>query len=141
MTTGCSSLYTARDARYMKVFHAWLAAGMVCFVAATALLSGKYIERGVLAYVLTAATIALMTMAARAYVVFLRGADELLRKIQLEALALAFGAGGVFMIGWRLCERLGAPKLDVNDPFVVMAVVWGIGQLVTSRRYAGGGEE
>ncbi|HEX2059549.1 MAG TPA: hypothetical protein VHK90_02310, partial [Thermoanaerobaculia bacterium] len=101
----------------------------------------NHIEHGALAYGLTAATIVLMTMAARAYVMFLRGADELLRKIQLEALALAFGAGGVFMIGWRLCERLGAPKLDVNDPFVVMAVVWGLGQWLGFRRYAGGGEE
>src|ERR1044072_5487938 len=45
----------------------------------------------------------------RAYIRFLREADELLRKIQLEALAIAFGVGVLFMMTRRLFARLRGP--------------------------------
>ena len=137
MTTGCSSLYTERDARHLRVFNYWLAAAMVCFLVATALLSGNHIQRGVLAYGLTAVSAIMMVMAMRSYIGFIRHADELLRKIHLEALAFAFGAGIVAMMTYRLCERLGAPKLDVNDAALVMLLCWIGGQWLGARRYAG----
>lgn len=77
-----------------------------------------------------------MAASMRSYVSFLRQADELLRKVHLEALAFAFGAGIVAMMGYRLCERLGAPKLDVNDAALVMLLCWLGGQWLGSRRYA-----
>lgn len=119
----------------MRVFNAWLIAGMFSFCAATILLGEKILLRGPLAWALAIVTIVLIALAVRSYMVFLRDADELLRKIQLEALALSFGAAAIFMLGWRLLERLGAPKLDVDDPFLVMAVVWGLGQWFGFRRY------
>lgn len=70
-----------------------------------------------------------------AYVDFLKTADELLRKIQLEALSLAFGVGMVFSFSYRLCEQFGAPQLDVNDPMLLMIVVWAVGQALATRRY------
>lgn len=136
--SGCTSLYTPRDARHLWVFNSWLFAGVLCFLGATYLLARDHIVPGAVAYALTVATVVLLTMAARAYVIFLRGADELLRKIQMEALAFSFAAAAIFMMGWRLCERLGAPKLDVDDPLLVMMVVWAMGQYLGSRRYAGG---
>jgi len=45
------------------------------------------------------------------------------------------------MIGWRLCERLGAPKLDVDDPLIVMVVTFAIGQIIGTRRYTSGDEQ
>lgn len=136
MTTGYSSLYTPRDARHVQVFNLWFIAAMVSFITATILLSEKFLAPGPIAWGLTALTIGLLLMMIRAYMIFLRGADELLRKIQLEALATSFGATIVFMLGWRLCERLGAPKLDVNDPIMVMGIVFAVGQLLGHRRYA-----
>ena len=133
----CSSLYTPRDARNLRVFNFWLLAGMLCFAAATILLGRKILTPGPLAWALTILTIGLITIALRSYIVFLRGADELLRKIQLEALSLSFGAVAIFMLGWRLFERLGAPKLDVDDPFLVMTIVWALGQWYGFRRYRG----
>ncbi|HUP58888.1 MAG TPA: hypothetical protein VNA69_00565 [Thermoanaerobaculia bacterium] len=94
-----------------------------------------------LAWGLTGLTVALLVMSVRAYIHFLRAADELLRKIQLEALAFSFGATLVFMLGYRLCERLGAMKLDVNDPVMVMVIVFAIGQWTAMRRYAAGVEQ
>jgi len=71
-----------------------------------------------------------------AFIRFLREADELLRKIQLEALGVAFGAGAVFTLGYRLCERIGAPRLDVSDGYLVMMIFWTLGQYLGYRRYS-----
>jgi hypothetical protein len=76
----------------------------------------------------------LVTLAS--YVGFLRRCDELERKIHVEALALGFGAGAVGMMGWRLFERAGAPRLDSNDGLLVMLVAYGVGVALARRRYA-----
>ena len=62
--------------------------------------------------------------------------DELERKIHVEALALGFGVGAVWMMGWRLFERAGAPLLDVNDGLLVMLIAYGVGVALARRRYA-----
>jgi hypothetical protein len=121
------------------IFNRWLIAAGLLFCATTILLSEQYVT-GPAAYALAAATIVVFAIAGRAYVQFLRSSDELIRKIHLEALATAFGASAFFMLGWRLCERLGAPKLDVDDPFMVMIVVWAVSQALATRRYAGDAE-
>jgi hypothetical protein len=71
-----------------------------------------------------------------AYVAFLRDADELQRKIQVEALALGFGAGLVAMHGYRLLERAGMARLDVNDLGIVMVVAFVTGIVFGRRRYS-----
>jgi len=137
MTSACDSLFTPRDTQNYKVFTAWMIAASIDFAAATILIDGKFIP-SIAGWALTAAAIVLMLFTIRAYISFLRQADELLRKVHLDALALAFGMGVVVMMGYRLCERLGAPKMDVNDPLLVMMLVWIGAQLVFARRYAGG---
>lgn len=132
----CSAAFTARDAQNYRTFNWWMMSAVLTFVAATLLIDGKFVPAPV-GWTLTAATAILMIGSMRSYIVFLRSADELLRKVHLEALALAFGAGVVAMMTYRLCERLGAPKLDVNDPFIVMMIVWAAGQYLGFRRYAG----
>jgi hypothetical protein len=128
-------LYTPRDLRNVRQFGGWVTASMILFAAATILIELNWIPKAA-AWTLTGATIVLMLFTFRSYLHFLRNADELLRKVHVEALALAFGAGAVAMMGYRLCERLGAPKLDINDPFLVMLLVWAIGQYLGARRYA-----
>jgi hypothetical protein len=70
------------------------------------------------------------------YVAFLRSCDELERKIHVEALALGFGVGALWMMAWRLFERAGAPQLDVNDGLLVMLGAYGIGVALARQRYA-----
>ncbi|HEU5161666.1 MAG TPA: hypothetical protein VFV54_00840, partial [Thermoanaerobaculia bacterium] len=118
-----SGLYTESSWRQIRTFNWWAISAALLFVATTLLLDGGIIA-GPLAWALAAATVIVALFAVRAYRAFLHGADELLRKIQLEGLALGFGAGVVFMLGYRLLERLGAPKLDVNDPLLVLVVFW-----------------
>ena len=135
MAASLSSLFTPRDAQNYRIFTGWVMGGVVTFAAATLLIDGGFIPDAA-GWAITALSIVLMVMAMRSYIAFLRQADELLRKVHLEALAFAFGAGVVVMMGYRLCERLGAPKLDVNDAALVMLLCWTAGQYFGSRRYA-----
>ncbi len=131
----CAPLFTPRDYRNYRHFTWWMTGAVVTFAAATILLDGSFIPPA-LGWVLTVASVGLMVIAMRSYIVFLRMADELLRKVHLDALAFAFGAGIIAMLGYRLCERLGAPKLDVNDASLVMLVCWIGGQWLGARRYS-----
>ena len=138
--TECYTLYTPRDTHNYRKFTGWMTAGMFMFAAATILIDGKFIPNS-LGWILTVASALLMANAMRVYILFLRFADELLRKVHLEALAFAFGMGLVAMMSYRLCERLGAPKLDVNDAGLLMLLTWFAGQWIGSRRYAIAEEE
>ena len=136
MSIGSDSLYTERDGRNYMRFTYWMLSSLVVFSAATILFVREIVRPGVLAWMLSLAAVVLMSAAVWAYVHFLRHADELLRKVHLEALALAFGVGAVVMMGYRLAERLGAPDLDINDPLLVMMLTWLGGQWAGTRRYA-----
>lgn len=140
MTVHFDSLYTRRDARNYYIYNGWLFGSMVAFAAATILIRGNFVPPAG-GWTLTALSILLMLTTMRSYIVFLRYADELLRKVHLEALAFAFGIGMVVMMGYRLCERLGAPKLDVNDAALVMVLCWMAGQWLGARRYTVSAEE
>ena len=129
------ALFTPRDAHNYRVFSGWMMGVVFVFAAATILIDGKFIPAAA-GWALTAATAVLAVVAMRSYILFLRTADELLRKVHLDALAFAFGAGLITMMVWRLCERLGAPKLDVNDAALVMILTWTAGQYLGARRYA-----
>jgi hypothetical protein len=135
MAASYSSLFTPRDAQNYRTFTWWMGGAVLTFAAATLLIDGRFIPDAA-GWALTAISVILTVLSMRSYIAFLRQADELLRKVHLEALAFAFGAGIVFMMGYRLCERLGAPKLDVNDASLVMLLCWTAGQLVGARRYA-----
>ncbi len=130
---GCG--YTDRDRRNLRQFNLWALVWMAGWIAASYLIKHQLIATGPLAWALVLATAVLGILAIRSYVHFLRQTDELLSKIQLEALAFGFGAGAVFMVAYRLCERLGAPRLDTTGPLMVMVVVWAVSQLLVARRY------
>ena len=69
------------------------------------------------------------------FVRFLRGADELQRVIQLQALALGFGGGFFFICGYSLFEPLGAPPSQSADIVVIMPLLYVVGVLNGARRY------
>ncbi len=124
-----------RDVRNLRRFTGWALVWAIAFVVATWLLTSGAIASGALSFLVAAIPTCLGLVVVWAYVRYLREADELQRKIHLEALALGFGAGAVFMMGYRLFERAGAPALDMNDALVVMLVVWSVWQGVAARRY------
>ncbi len=130
---GCG--YTATDRRNLRRFNLWTFAWVAGWLATILLIRVRGLAAGPVAYALVLATVLLGLQTVRAYLRFLRQADELLRKIQLEALALGFGAGAVFMVAYRLCELLGAPRLNAADPLFVMALTWAASQILVARRY------
>lgn len=130
-----ANLFTPRDQHNYHIFAFWLVGAMAAFAAATILIDGDFLPAAA-DWGLTAITAFLMVMSMCSYAVFLRHADELLRKVHLDALAFAFGAGVVVMMVYRLCERLGAPKLDFNDPSLIMILTWMAAQWIGARRYA-----
>jgi hypothetical protein len=71
----------------------------------------------------------------RAYLRFVRGTDELQRLIQLQALAVGFGAGILLLVHWELFEFLGAPGMDPSDAVMVPIFAWIFSQLYLGWRY------
>jgi hypothetical protein len=118
-----------------KTWVLWVSLWLVSFVAITIALEIEALPAG-LGYAAGLANAVLGVIAVWSYFRLLRGADELERKIQVEALALGFGVGAVWMMGWRLIERAGAPRLDVNDGLLVMLLAYGVGVALARRRYA-----
>jgi hypothetical protein len=72
-----------------------------------------------------------------AYWRFLREADELQCKIQLEALAVGFGAGLVGGYTIHLLSRAGVlTSIEISEVAAFMMVVYAVATLVGERRYA-----
>jgi hypothetical protein len=130
----CGDL-TAEDARNQQRFAVWALAWAVSFVLATFLLATGQLPAGPLTWLVAVTPTVFGAAAVWRYVVFVRDADELLRRIHLEALAWGFGTGALFMMGYRLLERAGAPELDMNDPLLIMTFVWAFALFLIPRRY------
>jgi hypothetical protein len=134
---GCSALLREQDARNMRVFNYWTFAMAFWFAGATILLGKGFIDPQPAAWIFPAGGLLVAVFTVRSYVRFLREADELLRKVHLEALSFGIGAAVIFMPVYRLCERLGAPKLDSLDALLVIILAWAWGQWRATSRYLG----
>ena len=64
-----------------------------------------------------------------------RVSDELQRRIQLEALSLAFGGTALATFSYGFLENVGYPKLSMFFVWPLMAVLWIIGGIVSGRRF------
>lgn len=70
-----------------------------------------------------------------AFVRFLGRMDDLQRRIQLEALGLAFAATGILTFAYGFLEGVGFPHLSLIFIFPGMVMLWGLGLAVASWRY------
>jgi hypothetical protein len=136
---GCVSagFYTARDAKNERHFTLWMLGAALAYVGATAAFRWRGSIPETLPWLLAAAAWLLAIQTVWSYLTFLRAADELLRKIQVEALALGFGSGAVVSLLYPLLERLGAPHFGAEAAGVVMMLSWSAGTLLGTRRYSG----
>jgi predicted membrane-bound spermidine synthase len=124
------------DRRNQYRFLRWAAAWAVSFVGASWLLRAA--DVGLDGWTVWAVAVApnlLAVAAGAAYVRFLREADELIRRIQLEALAIGFATALFVGLGYALLEHAGAPELGVGNLTVVMMVAFALGGLVGLKRY------
>jgi len=65
----------------------------------------------------------------------LRRMDELQRKMQFEALGLAFAATALVTFSYGFLEGVGFPRISMFVVWPVMAVFWLIGTLISHLRY------
>ena len=121
--------------------NSWIATGLlllwaIAFGLASFSLKRDWIPAGAASYLVALVPIALSIVATRAYMRFITRADELLRKIQLEALAFGFGGGFVATFTLDLAEKVGYGPFDISTPLLAMVACWVIGFLAALRRYA-----
>ena len=58
-----------------------------------------------------------------------------MRKVQLEGIALGFGAGSVFCVGYHTLEMVGAPELPMVFAVVPMSIGWAVGSFLVAARH------
>jgi len=126
---------TAADRRNQYRFVAWLFGWGVTFVGASWLLQNNENIGQALAWSIAILPNLFSVAALFAYLKFLREADELVRRIQLEGLAFGFGAGVIFAMACFTLEHVGVPKLTGDRTIFVMMMGWVIGQLAATWRY------
>jgi hypothetical protein len=133
---GCGDRYSERDARIHRRAYRWLLAASLAYVAATAALRFRSGLPSLVPWLAVGLAVGLFALAIRAYLQFLRAADELQRRIETEALAIGFAAGTAFSLLYPLFERLGAPELGWQATPLVLMLSGGIGAWFGVRRYS-----
>lgn len=133
MVLACSG--SALDRRNQYYFLAWSLLWGVGFVAATWAQRPDVGLDDRFAWAVAAGPLVLSIPPLLAYLRFLRMTDELLRKIQLDGLALGFAAGIIVALGYPFLERAGAPGLGSTGIVIVMMAAWAVGQLLGLARY------
>ncbi len=127
---------TAADRRNLNRATWLLAAWAVAYVGAAMLLKRGGVPAGPATYLVALVPSALAVLAMLGYYRFLRHAEELQRKIQLEALALGFAAGFVASFGLEIVEKAGLAQPDVSTASVAMVLFYVLGVVLGGRRYA-----
>jgi membrane associated rhomboid family serine protease len=61
--------------------------------------------------------------------------DELQRRIQLDAIAIAFLTTALGTFGWGFAEGAGAPDLPTFAIWPIMGTAWAVGMVIAHRHY------
>lgn len=132
----CCREMTERDRRNARLANTWTLVWMVAFAATLFALKYEVLPAGVLTWLAVAVTTGLGAVALGYFVRFVREADELQRRIQLEALGIGFGAGFLATFTMALLERVWTFTFDAGDLFLVMVIAYLVGIVLGARRYA-----
>jgi hypothetical protein len=128
---------TPKDRRHERRIIYWTLAWMVLFVGSALADEYGWIARGVPAVLLALASIVPAVGIVRSYIRLLREGDELRRKIELEALAVAFGVGVFGGLTYALVgEAGGLPEAGVAELVMSMVLTYLVAVLVGRWRYA-----
>jgi hypothetical protein len=127
MNEPIDAVVTPRDSRNIKRYIALKALWALAFILSTFVLQMELIEPVALRWLIAFIPSAFAAIAARAYWRYLTQMDELLRAIELKALALSVAAGVVVWPAVFLLE-VGVPlELDVPVVLLVMTGVYVFG--------------
>ncbi len=129
---GCG---TAVDRANNRRFTFWCLAWALAIIGATSIVEFNDDLPGVVAWLVALSPNIFAVGALVAYLRFLRMADELQRRIQIEGLAIGFGIGWIFAIGYLVLQSAGAPELSATAMILVMTAGWIIGNIRAIRHY------
>ena len=137
----CSGAATPTDRRNGRIMNTWLAVWMAVYVASTWLMESRGEESLAISTGGLAATALFAIPAYRAFLRFIREADEMTRMIQIKAMAVGFGAGVLVGILENFLERVVAlssipDMLDFFNPMIVMILTYTFATLILQRSYA-----
>lgn len=128
---------SARDRRNQRKIVLWSVAWIGPFLFVDLAVTNGWIEGDTFAIVATLAVTVLGIGLLLAFRRFLKDADELRRKIELDALALTVGVGIVAGFSYSLLESAGLiDKAELMNLVVVMAATYVIAVIVGLRRFA-----
>lgn len=131
----CAGGLTPTDRRNLLVFIAWFIVWFFSFgIVSRVLRAGIDLDTR-LAWGLALAPNLFAMLAVGRYLRFLRHADELVRRIHLDALAIGLATGLVFVIGWGVLELAGARELPIDYAAQPMVFGWAIGLVWSSWKY------
>jgi hypothetical protein len=126
---------TEADQRNIRAIWIW---SFVCgagFVAAILPLQTNPEFRGPLAWLLALLPIVFSIPLVKALLRFLREADEFMRKVQLEGIAIGYCAGAIFCLGYHALEHAGAPELPMVFALFPLTLGWVVGSFLVAYRH------
>jgi len=132
-------LGTQRDRRNKIAQIRWSVAFSMSLVVSTVLLRAGVAGSAPLKWAIAVLPIALWVCWLSAYMRFLREADELVRRIHLEAIVVGFWTGTGFGIGYPLLEHAGLRALNPSMTIAIMVAVmllgYAVGRFRAGKRY------
>lgn len=126
---------TAADRRNNRRFTVWCIAWAAALIGATWIVEFYDSVVGPIAWLVALSPNIVAIGALVAYLRFLRMADEMQRRIQIEGLAIGFGTGWIFAIGYLVLQTAGAPAIPLTTIILVMTAGWIVGNIIAVRHY------
>lgn len=120
---------TAADRRNQLLCVAWILVWALSFTGASRWLEWRAGADGPLEWLVAILPNLLAFGALFSYLRYLRRTDEMMRKLQLEGLAIGFGVSVIGTTGYQLFERVDAPPMATGDVAVMLMMAFVIGQV------------
>lgn len=128
---------TPRDRKSAQIFTVGTLIWGITFIGATYVIAEDLVSQGVMAGLVGCVPILLGVANIFLYRRYLRQADELKQKIELEALALAYAVGIVGGLGYWLMEQAGLiSRAGILEILVTMMFTYSFGVIWGHRRFS-----
>ncbi|MBO6770406.1 MULTISPECIES: hypothetical protein [unclassified Thalassospira] len=115
-----------------------LCAGLAAYVALlvfSQIVLSNGIERTMIAAIISLLPMLPAIFICAVIVRTIRQMDEMQRKLQFEALAMAFAGTALITFGYGFLEGSGLPKVSMFVVWPIMAVLWFIGVMIGRIRF------
>lgn len=130
---------TAINLKYMpppvKKYSRRMLFGMIAYVLGLGLLNHIPVPSAPCKYLLVLVPIAPLIFVCFTIIRYIADADEMWRKIYMEALAFSGIATGFTCFSYLFVRDLGAPEFRAEWAFYLMWIYYGIGMFFSKRRY------